>query len=75
MISPLLRVPDVRLLLAGETVTALGTAVSSIAMPLVALEVLHAGVFLLAAATIYQLVTGGRLSSTGPQLGLLAPGM
>ncbi|MET0695646.1 MAG: FtsX-like permease family protein, partial [Propionibacteriaceae bacterium] len=37
--------------------------------------VLHAGVFLLAAATIYQLVTGGRLSTTGPQLGLLAPGL
>ena len=37
--------------------------------------VAHAGVFLLAAATIYQLVTGGRLSSTGPQLGLLAPGL
>jgi hypothetical protein len=37
--------------------------------------VMQAGVFLLAAATIYQLVTGGRLSSTGPQLGLLAPGL
>ncbi|MBP2415349.1 FtsX-like permease family protein [Microlunatus capsulatus] len=37
--------------------------------------VVHAGVFLLAAATIYQLVTGGRLSSSGPQLGLLAPGL
>lgn len=45
MIPALLRVRDVRLLWAGETVTALGTAVSSVAMPLVALEVLDASVF------------------------------
>lgn len=54
MIPPLLRVRDVRLLWAGETVTALGTAVSSVAMPLVALEVLDADVLvvtLLTAAT------------------------
>ena len=54
MIAPLLRVPDVRRLWAGETVTALGTAVSSVAMPLVALEVLDASVLavtLLTAAT------------------------
>lgn len=54
MIPPLLRVRDVRLLWAGETVTALGTAVSTVAMPLVALEVLDASVLavaLLAAAT------------------------
>lgn len=37
--------------------------------------VVHSGVFLLAAATLYQLVTGGLLSSSGPQLGLLAPGL
>ncbi len=37
--------------------------------------VVHAGVFLLAAATLYQLLTGGQLSTTGPQLGLLAPGL
>ncbi len=58
----LLRVRDVRMLCAGETVTALGTAVSSIAMPLVALEVLDAGVFavtlLTAAAWLPWLVLG-----------------
>ncbi|GAA2092678.1 hypothetical protein GCM10009841_01780 [Microlunatus panaciterrae] len=37
--------------------------------------VVHSGVFLLAAVTIYQLVTGGLLTSGGPQLGLLAPGL
>ncbi|WP_157720373.1 FtsX-like permease family protein [Friedmanniella luteola] len=37
--------------------------------------VVQTGVHLLAAATLYQLVTGGRLSTTGPQLGLLAPGL
>lgn len=50
----LLRVRDVRLLWAGETVTALGTAVSGVAMPLVAIEVLDASVLavtLLTAAT------------------------
>jgi MFS family permease len=62
MIPPLLRVRDVRLLWAGETVTALGTAVSSVAMPLVALEVLDAGVLavtlLTAAAWLPWLVIG-----------------
>jgi len=54
VIAPLLRVRDVRLLWTGETVTALGTAVSTVAMPLVALEVLDASVLavtLLTAAT------------------------
>lgn len=54
MIPALLRVRDVRLLWSGETVTALGTAVSGVAMPLVALQVLDAGVVavtLLTAAT------------------------
>lgn len=37
--------------------------------------VVHAGVLLLAGATVYQLVTGGLLSTSGPQLGLLAPGL
>ena len=58
----LLRVRDVRLLWTGETVTALGTAVSSVAMPLVALEVLNAGVFavtlLMAATWLPWLVVG-----------------
>ncbi len=40
----MLRDRDVRLLATGETVTALGTAVSGVALPLVALEVLDAGV-------------------------------
>lgn len=51
MIPPLLRVRDVRLLWAGETVTALGTAVSTVAMPLVALEVLDASVLAVALLT------------------------
>lgn len=37
--------------------------------------VAHAAVILLAAATLFQLVTGGQLTSSGPQLGLLAPGL
>ena len=37
--------------------------------------VVHAVVFVLAAASVYQLVSGGLLSSSGPQLGLLAPGL
>ncbi|HEU5485552.1 MAG TPA: FtsX-like permease family protein, partial [Microlunatus sp.] len=41
----------------------------------VAGAVAHAGVFLLAAATVYQLVSGGLLSDSGGQLGLLAPGL
>jgi hypothetical protein len=41
----------------------------------VAGAVAHAAVFLLAAATLYQLVSGGRLSASSGQLGLLAPGL
>lgn len=37
--------------------------------------VAQSAVLLLAAATVYQLVTGGVLSTSGPQLGLLAPGL
>ncbi len=37
--------------------------------------VVHAGVVLLAAASVYQLVSGGLLGATGGQLGLLAPGL
>jgi putative ABC transport system permease protein len=37
--------------------------------------VVHAVVFVLAAASVYQLLSGGLLSSNGPQLGLLAPGL
>lgn len=37
--------------------------------------VAQSAVLLLAAATVYQLVTGGVLSTNGPQLGLLAPGL
>ena len=47
----MLRVRDVRLLWAGETVTALGTAVSGVAMPLIALEVLDASVFVVTLLT------------------------
>ena len=41
----------------------------------VAGAVAHATVFMLAAATIYQLVSGGLLDGSGGQLGLLAPGL
>lgn len=41
----------------------------------VAGAVAHAAVFMLAAASIYQLVSGGMLNATGGQLGLLAPGL
>lgn len=37
--------------------------------------VAQSAVLLLAAATVYQLVTGGVLTTNGPQLGLLAPGL
>ena len=37
--------------------------------------VVHAGVLLLAVASLYQLVSGGLLGATGGQLGLLAPGL
>lgn len=37
--------------------------------------VVHAGVLLLAAASVYQLLSGGLLGATGGQLGLLAPGL
>ena len=37
--------------------------------------VVHAVVFVLAAASVYQLLSGGLLSSSGTQLGLLAPGL
>lgn len=37
--------------------------------------VAHAAVFMLAAASVYQLVSGGLLSATGGQLGLLAPAL
>ncbi|HVU92924.1 MAG TPA: MFS transporter [Jatrophihabitans sp.] len=42
---PLLRVPDFRRLWIGETTSALGSSVTSVALPLVALTTLHAGVF------------------------------
>lgn len=47
----LLRARDVRLLWAGETTTALGTSVSSVAVPLVALQVLDAPVLAVALLT------------------------
>lgn len=37
--------------------------------------VVHAGVLLLAVASVYQLLSGGLLGATGGQLGLLAPGL
>lgn len=37
--------------------------------------VVQSGVFLLAVITVYQLVIGGPLTTGGPQLGLLAPGL
>jgi putative ABC transport system permease protein len=37
--------------------------------------VVHAGVVLLAAASVYQLLSGGLLGAQGGQLGLLAPGL
>ena len=37
--------------------------------------VVHAVVFVLAAASVYQLLSGGLISSSGTQLGLLAPGL
>lgn len=62
MSASLLRLRDVRLLWAGETVTALGTAVSGVALPLVALEVLDASVLavtvLTAAAWLPWLLVG-----------------
>lgn len=37
--------------------------------------VAHAAVFMIAAASVYQLVSGGMLNASGGQLGLLAPGL
>jgi MFS family permease len=57
-----LRRPDVRALWFGETVSALGTSVSSLAIPLVAVVVLHAGALatstLLAAAWLPWVLIG-----------------
>ena len=62
MRAALLRQPDLRLLWTGETVTALGTAVTGVALPLVALEVLDASVLavtvLAAAGWLPWLVVG-----------------
>lgn len=49
--TPVLRLPDVRRLCTGETVTAAGTSVTSIALPLVALQVLDASVLAVTALT------------------------
>ena len=58
----ILRRPDVRALWLGETVSELGTAVSSLAIPLVAVVTLHAGAFatglLIAAAWLPWVVIG-----------------
>lgn len=62
MRAALLRQHDLRLLWTGETVTALGTAVTTVALPLVALEVLDASVLavtvLAAASWLPWLVVG-----------------
>lgn len=47
----LLREHDFRLLWIGETTSNLGTAVTTVALPLVAISVLHAGTFAVAALT------------------------
>lgn len=50
-IGGLLRERDFRLLWIGETTSNLGTAVTTVALPLVAISVLHAGTFAVAALT------------------------
>ncbi len=60
--TPLLRRPDFRRLWIGETTSSLGSSVTSVALPLVALTVLHAGVvavsLLSAAAWLPWLLVG-----------------
>ena len=51
MTTPLLALPGVRRLWVGETASAVGTAVSGVAMPLVALEVLDARVLVVTMLT------------------------